>query len=129
MEETTRFDGFFTLHLEFKNNFTCVLTTTLSFSENSDKANRLELQGTKGILKLNNVWSFNSKVEYVGDGGNDKIAGTTFELMPFFTPPFNHKNVELSHPIVADWSRGIQSMVTSSRERNNGNIHCMCWKL
>ena len=111
---------FFTLHLEFKNNFTCVLTTTLSFSENSDKANRLELHGTKGILKLNNVWSFNSKVEYVGDGGNDKIAGTTFELTPFFTPPFNHKNVELSHPIVADWSRGIQSMVTSSRERNNG---------
>ena len=55
--------------------------------------NGLELHGTKGILKLNNVWSFNSKVEYVGDGGNDKIAGTTFELMPFFTPPFNHKNV------------------------------------
>jgi aryl-alcohol dehydrogenase-like predicted oxidoreductase len=105
---------FYTLHLEFKNNFTCVLTTTLSFSEISDKASRLELHGTKGILKLNNVWSFNSKVEFVGDGGCDKYTGQTMELNPFHQPPFYNKGDMLSHPISTDWSRLIEYMATDN---------------
>ena len=112
---------FYTLHLEFKNNFTCILTTTLSLSEISDKANRLELHGTKGILKLNSVWSFNSKVEFVGDGGCEKYTGQTVELNTFLRPPFYNKGDALSHPISTDWSRLIEYMATDNDKYINNN--------
>ena len=114
----------YTMHLEFRNGFSFVLTTTLSLSETSDKASNLELHGTKGKLKLRNVWSFDSQLTFVGDGGCGKYAGQTIELHPFHEAPYKPKSSALKHPIVADWARGIEFMSNRQDDGSNG-LHAL----
>ena len=97
------------------------ILSSLSLSaKGANEAYSMTLRGDRGAITLDAMWSGNSRIRFVPEGG-ETGQGVSQELFPWRVPFVVRHGV--SHPHVCNWAAGVEVLARSLEDQAKDTSH------